>query len=110
METTKSKKHPFLIYVLPLLHLIACLISFIGYVIPSLQFLGIVWVGLMLVDLPISAIGYALAWQHGTFTVIWVAVVGTLWWYLLSLGAERLINKFRGKFQAGSGIRSAKNS
>ncbi len=49
----------------------------------------------MAADPPISAAAYGLAWQYGTPAVIWVMVLGTLWWYLLSRGAEILVNKFR---------------
>jgi len=101
METPKSTKRSFLVYVLPLVHLGACLISMVGHVIPSLQYLGIIWVGVMLVDLPVSAIAYALAWKHGTVATIWVVVVGTLWWYLLSRGAGLLIDKIRARAQLG---------
>jgi hypothetical protein len=83
------------VYLLPVLHLCACLTSVVGHVIPGLQYLGIVWVFIMLIDLPVSAIAYALAWNHGTVAGIWVVVVGTLWWYLLSRGAEILVNKFK---------------
>jgi hypothetical protein len=110
METGKSNKHRTWVYLLPLLHLIACLIGLVGYVIPSVQYLGIVWVGVMLVDMPVSAIGYATAWKHGTFTAIWVVVVGTLWWYLLSRGAGLLIAKLRAKSQPSGHMRSAENS
>lgn len=82
----------------------------VGYLIPSLQYLGIVWVGVMLVDMPVSAIAYVLAWKHGTVAALWVVVVGTLWWYLLSRGAGILIDKFRAKSQPGGHIRSAENS
>ncbi len=50
----------------------------------------------MLVDMPVSAIAYALAWKHGTVAAIWVVVVGTLWWYLLSRGLGLLIAKLLG--------------
>lgn len=87
------------VYLLPLLHLSACLVSMIGHVIPELQFLGIVWVFIMLADLPVSAIAYALAWNHGMIAGTWVVVLGTLWWYLLSRVAERLIGRFRARTQ-----------
>ena len=87
------------VYLLPLLHLSACAISMIGHVIPELQFLGIVWVFVMLADLPISAIAYALAWNHGLIAGVWVVVAGTLWWYLLGRGAEILISKRRARIQ-----------
>lgn len=87
------------VYLPPLLHLGACLVSMIGYVIPKLQFLGIVWVFVMLSDLPVSAIAYALAWNHGVIAGIWVVVAGTLWWYLLGRGVETLIGRRRAKIQ-----------
>lgn len=70
----------------------------IGHIIPSLQSLGIIWVGVMLADLPVSAIAYALAWKHGTIAIILVMVAGTLWWYLLSRGARLLFTKLRTKY------------
>lgn len=109
MEAVKPK-HSRWIYLLPIVHLGACLISMIGYVIPSLQSLGIVWVVLMVVDLPISAIAYALAWKHGSVAAIWIVVAGTLWWYLLSRGSGLLINKFRAKSQPSGHIRNVENS
>jgi hypothetical protein len=98
------------VYLLPVAHVCACLISMVGYVIPSLQYLGIVWVGVMLVDMPVSAIAYALAWQHGTVATIWVMVVGTLWWYLLSRAVGLLIHKLKAKSQPSGHIRNAENS
>ena len=95
---------------MPAAHVCACLISMVGYVIPSLQYLGIVWVGVMLVDMPVSAIAYALAWKHGAIAAIWVVVVGTLWWYLLSRGVGLLIAKLKAKRGSGSTMRSVENS
>jgi hypothetical protein len=96
MEAVKSK-HPRWVYLLPVLHLSACLISMVGHVIPSLQSLGIIWVGITLVDLPVSAPAYVLAWWNGPLTVIWIVVAGTLWWYFVSRVIERLIKKNRMK-------------
>lgn len=79
------------IYLLPTIHLIACAISFLGYLIPQAGFLGIVCI--VLVDLPVSAIFYALAWKYEVIAVLWVLVVGTLWWYLLARAIDRLIRK-----------------
>lgn len=98
------------VYLLPAAHVCACLISMVGYVIPSLQYLGIVWVGVMLLDMPVSAIAYALAWKHGAIAAIWVVVVGTLWWYLLSRGVGLLIAKLKAKRESGSTMRSVENS
>jgi hypothetical protein len=81
------------IYVLPILHLCVCLISMVAYLVPSLQHLGIVWTGIMLVDLPISPVAFALAWKCSALATAWILVVGTLWWYLLSGGAELVVRK-----------------
>jgi hypothetical protein len=84
-------------YFLPLLHLCACLISMSGYLIPSLQYLGIVWTGIMVVDFPISLVALALAWKYSALATAWILVVGTLWWYLLSRGAELVVRRFKAR-------------
>ena len=85
------------VYVLPSLHLCACLVSFIGLVIPSLHYMGILFTFILLADLPISIVAYALGWRYPAIANLWIFVAGTLWWYLLSLGAERLLKKFMGE-------------
>ena len=96
MENAKSRRRLFWAYLLPLLHLSACLISTIAYIVPSLQHLAFGWVILMLVDLPVSVVAYALAWKHGVIAGVWVVVAGTVWWHLLGRGVDFLINKLRG--------------
>lgn len=88
------------IYFLPALHLFACLISLVGYVIPSLQYLGIVWTYIMLADFPISAVALAAVWKHGAIAAAWILVVGTLWWYLLSRGAEFVVRRLKARREA----------
>jgi hypothetical protein len=83
------------VYFLPILHLCACFASLIGFVIPSLQYWGIAWTFILILDLPISLVSYALAWNHGTLAAIWIFLAGTYWWYLLSRLAELLINSVR---------------
>src|SRR5260370_24857596 len=83
------------VYVLPSLHLFACLTSYVGLLIPSLQHLGILFSFVMLADLPISLLAYGLAWKYSALAVIWIFVAGTFWWYLLSRGAEFLIDSMR---------------
>jgi hypothetical protein len=83
------------VYLLPTLHLCACFISMIGFVIPSPQYWGIAWVFIMIADLPVSVVAYALAWEHSSLAMIWIFVVGTLWWYVLSVGIRRLFGEFR---------------
>ncbi len=81
------------IYTLPTLHLCACLASMLGYVFPSVQYLGIMWTYVMLADIPISLVAFAFAWKHGTLAAIWILIVGTLWWYLLSRGIEAMLRR-----------------
>jgi len=83
------------VYVLPSLHLFACLASYVGLLIPSLQRLGILFSFLMLADLPVSIPAYALAWKYSTLAAIWIFVAGTFWWYLLGRGAEFFMNFMR---------------
>jgi hypothetical protein len=90
------------IYLLPTLHLCACLVSFIGFVIPSLQYVGILFTFIVVADLPISAPYYALAWKYGGLGVIWIFVAGTVWWYLLSRGAGALLNRFLTRKQSSA--------
>jgi hypothetical protein len=64
------------VYFLPIVHLSGYLISMVGYVSPDLGYLGIIWVFILLVDLPVSAVYYALAWKHGTIGAVWVVITG----------------------------------
>lgn len=74
--------------VLPSLHLLACLISYVGLLVPSLQFLGILFAYVLLVDLPVSLLAYALGWKYPALAVTWVFMAGTLWWYLLGRAVQ----------------------
>jgi hypothetical protein len=67
----------------------------IGLILPGLQFLGIIWGFVMLFDLPISIVAYALAFHYSLLAGLWIFVVGTLWWYLLSRGAGIVFAMFR---------------
>jgi hypothetical protein len=83
------------VYLLPALHLCASLTSPLAYYIPRLDFVVGVWPYLMLIDFPISIVTFVLAWKHSVLAGAWLIVVGTLWWYLLSRGAELVIHKLR---------------
>jgi hypothetical protein len=86
------------VYLLPALHLGACFLALLTFLLPSpLQFLAIVWSFIMLADLPISFPAYLIAWRYGGLAIIWIIVAGTLWWYLLSRGAVFLLAEFRNK-------------
>jgi hypothetical protein len=69
----------------------------LGHLIPSLQYLGIVWGGIMLADFPISLVALALAWKYSALAAAWILVVGTLWWYLLSRGVELVVRRFKAR-------------
>ena len=94
-EPTVERSRVRWVYFLPILHLCACFTSLIGFVIPSLQYLGIVWTFILILDLPISLVSYGLAWQNGALAAIWIFLAGTCWWYLLSRVAGVLINSVR---------------
>jgi hypothetical protein len=82
------------VYILPVLHLCACFVSMTGYVIPSLESWGIAFTYILMLDIPISVVAYALAWKYPAIATIWIFVVGTLWWYLLSRAIELVFDKF----------------
>jgi hypothetical protein len=81
-------------YVLPSLHLLACAISYIGLLIPGLQFVGILFSFVLMADLPISIVTYMAAWKYPSLSLIWILVAGTAWWYLLGRGLEALLLRF----------------
>ena len=82
----------------PLIHLAICLIALLGYVVPSLQFLGILWSLVTIADIPVSTVTMGLAFsQHGVLAGVWATVVGTLWWYLLSRASDTVIRRLRAK-------------
>jgi hypothetical protein len=56
---------------------------------------GFVWIIVMLVDLPVSLVAYALAWKFGVLAAVWIFVAGTGWWYFLSGIIERVVESFR---------------
>jgi hypothetical protein len=51
----------------------------------------------MLVDLPISLVAFALAWKYSALATVWILVVGTLWWYLLSRAAGLLVRRIKAR-------------
>jgi hypothetical protein len=75
-------------YVLPSIHLFACVTSYVGLLVPGLQFLGILFTFVLMADLPISLPAYFLAWKCPAFAATWIFVAGTLWWYLLARAVQ----------------------
>ena len=85
----------------PLIHLAICLVAMLGYIVPSLQFLGILWSIVTIADIPVSIVTVVLAFgRHSVLAPVWAVVAGTLWWYLLCRTAEFLAAKIRGEWPA----------
>jgi len=91
-----SRKRFRWVYVPPLVHLAICLVAILGYIVPSLQFLGILWSILTIADLPVSIVTVMLVWRHSVFAAVWAIVAGTLWWYLLCRTIEFVAARIRG--------------
>ena len=90
-----SSRHSRWVYVIPILHLCVCSLALIGIVIRRLQPLAIVFDILWVADFPLSIVGFILVLQyHPALAMIWMAVVGTLWWYALSRVGEALWKHF----------------
>jgi hypothetical protein len=88
-------RHSRWVYILPILHLCVCSLALIGFVIPALQPLAIVFEFLWVADFPFSIVGFILVLQYRpALAMTWMVVVGTLWWYALSRVAEALWKHF----------------
>ena len=80
VDTKRSFLRNFLIYLLPGLHLCACLAIELTQSQTGLDYL-------FFVDLPVSAFVFAISYGFN-HPVILYSVLGTFWWYLLSRVAE----------------------
>lgn len=84
----KKPNGHFLIYLLPLLHLCACITIVLANVDRGWEYLG-------LIDFPASVLALAIAFNFD-HPLLLFGVIGTLWWYFLSRAAEvmgtRLLN------------------
>jgi hypothetical protein len=83
------------VYWLPLIHFMICITAMLGYVVPQLQFLGILMVFVNIADIPISFVAVALSFRHDALAWTWMVVVGTLWWYFLGRTAQFLHSRLR---------------
>jgi hypothetical protein len=84
------------VYFLPALHVSVsgvCLLTFV--IPPHFSFLAIVWEFILFADLPLSAIAMGIGMVNGGIAAAWILVVGTLWWYLLSLGFAAIYRHFK---------------
>jgi hypothetical protein len=83
------------VYVLPFVHFFLYLFTLSVVVVPRFPSLAVAGGFIMLADLPISLVAYALAWKYSSLAALWILIVGTAWWYLLSRGIELAIDRLR---------------
>jgi hypothetical protein len=84
-----SKTRFVVVHLLPFLHLCTCVV--IGLISPES---GAEYIGH--IDLPFTILIAPLVFWS-SHPIVWFAILGTLWWYLLSRGAELLVNRIRAK-------------
>jgi hypothetical protein len=88
-DSDTSGENPLLVYLLPLLHLGACLAIWIGHIDSG-------WQKLLIIDFPFSVVLAALMFRDVN-QLLSFGILGTLWWYVLSLAIRRLFrNRRRG--------------
>ncbi len=88
----ESQKRRFLPYLLPLLHILACLATAAMNVVN----LGSGWEYIGLADYPVSIVAVGLAWHYNWPPFALFAIIGTLWWYLLGRAALFLFDRITG--------------
>jgi hypothetical protein len=76
--TDSPGKGRMLVYLLPGLHVCACLVTLAT---------GSDWKYVGLIDYPVSIGAVGLAWHYNWPPFLLFGIIGTLWWYLLSRAA-----------------------
>ena len=92
-----------MLYILPALHLCLALFAVIGLELQQVpNYPSRVWDFLFVVDFPISfglaIAGWGSGWIYTALTWIWMLVVCSCWWYLLSLFVYKSIKGTRNVF------------
>jgi hypothetical protein len=62
------------VYLLPLLHLAACILTSVN---------NLEWMPVIISEFPVGVFLLAIVWNLG-YPLFWFGVFGTLWWYWLS--------------------------
>jgi hypothetical protein len=75
-----------LVYLLPLVHLCACIAIKVADFKSGVHYL-------IYVDFPLSPLLVMLGWPRDNF-LLWFSTLGTLWWYLLSFAAQRMLGAY----------------
>jgi len=87
MVTSAANSKSFMVFLLPFLHLGACLAIWIGRIDTG-------WQKLLIVDFPFSIVLAGLMFRNVN-PLLSFGVLGTLWWYLLSVILRRLFRSVR---------------
>jgi hypothetical protein len=74
------------VYILPLLHLCACIMIRVADLESGLHYL-------ILVDFPFSFVLVALGWPRDNF-LVWFSTLGTLWWYFWSHMTQQIFEVY----------------
>ena len=72
----KPDQRLYLLYLLPLTHLTACL---------AIAILQATWWPMIYADFPVSPLLFALSWRFG-YPLLWFGLLGTVWWLILAGG------------------------
>ena len=82
-DSNCARWESYLVYLLPVLHLVGC--------VPILPTRNLQYI--TLADFPVSIIFVLFAYQGVDPVILFltIGVVGTLWWYLLSLGLRWIV-------------------
>jgi len=65
------------------------MLSYVGILLPSVQYFGILFTFVLLADLPISLPAYFMVWKYPVLSGIWIFAAGTFWWYLIAEARRR---------------------
>ena len=69
------------VYLLPLLHVLAC----VATAAFAAMYVNTEWTYVVFADYPVSLVVVGLAWHYKWPLFPLFAIIGTLWWYLVSL-------------------------
>ena len=84
-----STRNPFLVYLLPFVHFGACLVIWLGNITSG-------WQTLIVADFPFSLLLVGLLYRNDNPLIIF-GLLGTLWWYVLSLLIRWLVRSASGR-------------
>jgi len=84
-----SRTRSLLVYLLPLVHLCACVVIGLMNLESGAEYIGHA-------DLPFTILIAPLVFWS-SHPIVWFAILGTLWWYFVSRVLELLIHRIRAR-------------